>query len=151
MNCLFLLEIFFTFWIRVKMIGGKQGAHLYNMKILKRKNIHRCKGKEGLIPSNLVESASDDGSTSPLHDAAKRGNIDLLKECLLNKLPVNQMDPAGNTPLHWAARTGHHDCLSALLSVQQVCHSILYYLSAIKFKLRCQLIKLTSLEIQQSC
>ena len=71
-----------------------------------------------------MESASDDGSTSPLHDAAKRGNIELLKECLVNRLPVNQMDPAGNTPLHWAARTGHNDCLSALLSVQQVCHSI---------------------------
>eukprot|EP00092_Neocalanus_flemingeri_P029867 GFUD01032432.1.p1 GENE.GFUD01032432.1~~GFUD01032432.1.p1 ORF type:complete len:220 (-),score=76.73 GFUD01032432.1:141-800(-) len=80
----------------------------------------RCKGKEGLIPSNLVESASADGSTSPLHDAAKRGNIDLLKECLVNRLPVNQLDPAGNTPLHWAARTGHSDCLKELLGIQQV-------------------------------
>jgi len=80
----------------------------------------RCKGKEGLIPSNLVESASADGSTSPLHDAAKRGNIDLLKECLVNRLPVNQMDPAGNTPLHWAARAGHLDCLRELLGIQQI-------------------------------
>merc|ERR1712013_673392 len=43
----------------------------------------RCKGKEGLIPSNLVEAASGDGGTSPLHDAAKRGNIELLRECLV--------------------------------------------------------------------
>jgi len=80
----------------------------------------RCKGKEGLIPSNLVESATDNGSTSPLHDAAKRGNIDLLKECLVNRLPVNQCDPAGNTPLHWAARSGYQECLDTLLGVQQV-------------------------------
>jgi len=80
----------------------------------------RCKGKEGLIPSNLVESASADGSTSPLHDAAKRGNIDLLKECLVNRLPVNQMDPAGNTPLHWASRAGQLECVRELLAVPQV-------------------------------
>jgi len=80
----------------------------------------RCKGKEGLVPSNMVESATDDGSTSPLHDAAKRGNVALLKECLVNRLPVNQCDPAGNTPLHWAARSGHMDCLALLLGVQQV-------------------------------
>jgi len=80
----------------------------------------RCKGKEGLIPSNLVESASSDGSTSPLHDAAKRGNIDLLKECLVNRLPVNQMDPAGNTPLHWASRAGQVQCVQELLGVPQV-------------------------------
>jgi len=80
----------------------------------------RCKGKEGLIPSNLVESASADGSTSPLHDAAKRGNIELLKECLTNRLPVNQLDPAGNTPLHWGARAGQLECVKELLAVPQV-------------------------------
>ena len=80
----------------------------------------RCKGKEGLIPNNLVEDASGDGSTSPLHDAAKRGNVELLKECLSNRLPVNQPDPAGNTPLHWAARAGQLECIQELLGVPQV-------------------------------
>jgi len=80
----------------------------------------RCKGREGLVPSNHLEVASTDGSTSPLHDAAKRGNMDLLKECLLNRLPVNQTDSAGNTAIHWAARAGHIHCLQELLCVQQV-------------------------------
>ena len=91
----------------------------------------RCKGKEGLIPSNLVEAASGDGGTSPLHDAAKRGNIELLRECLVNRLPVNQLDPAGNTPLHWAARAGQLECVKELLGVPQVrnvyhhhCHQV---------------------------
>ena len=78
------------------------------------------------VPSNYLEAAAHDGSTSPLHDAAKRGdkeliiaivivlvvifliiaimvffdnsisgNMELLKECLLNKMPVNQGDAAG--------------------------------------------------------
>ena len=45
----------------------------------------RVKGKEGLVPSNLLENLSSI-SSSPLHDAAKRGNTDLLKECLDNKV-----------------------------------------------------------------
>ena len=47
------------------------------------------------VPSNYLETAGSDGSTSPLHDAAKRGNIEMVQECLLNKMPVNQGDPAG--------------------------------------------------------
>ena len=80
----------------------------------------RCKGVEGLIPTNMVESASGDGSTGPMHDAAKRGNLELLRECLSNRMPVNQADPAGNSPLHWAARSGQLDCLAELLSVAQI-------------------------------
>ena len=47
------------------------------------------------VPSNYLETTAHDGSTSPLHDAAKRGNMELLRECLLNKMPVNQGDAAG--------------------------------------------------------
>lgn len=64
----------------------------------------RCRGVEGLVPSNMLEDATNGGVTSPLHDAAMRGNVAMLEECLLNKIPANQPDCAGNTPLHWAAR-----------------------------------------------
>jgi len=80
----------------------------------------RCKGIEGLFPCNLVENVVSETGTGPLHDAAKRGNIELLKECLLNRMPVNQPDPAGNTALHWAARSGQFECLKELLDVSQV-------------------------------
>ena len=62
----------------------------------------RVKGKEGLVPSNLLENLSSI-SSSPLHDAAKRGNIDLLKECLDNKegtKEINKTEPARVE--HWA-------------------------------------------------
>ena len=57
---------------------------------VKKRGIHYFQ-----VPSNYLEATSHDGSTSPLHDAAKRGNMELLRECLLNKMPVNQGDAAG--------------------------------------------------------
>lgn len=36
-----------------------------------------------------------------MHEAAKRGNFVLLKECIENKVSVNSLDQASNTPLHW--------------------------------------------------
>ena len=76
----------------------------------------RCRGKEGLVPANFLHV----NAVNPLHDACKRGNIDLLEECLLNRVPVNAEDRAGNTPLHWASHAGHLDCLQRLLGIDQV-------------------------------
>ena len=57
----------------------------------------------------------DSKIATPLHDACRRGNIDLLEECLENNIPVNAMDQAGNTPLHWAAHSGQAECLKKLI------------------------------------
>ena len=43
---------------------------------------------------------------NPIHDACKRGNYELLVECLMNKVPINVQDKAGNSALHWACRGG---------------------------------------------
>ena len=70
----------------------------------------RCRGKEGLVPANFLNKSKDGGDDdepNPFHDACKRGNIELLEECLLNKIPVNQADKSGNTGLQWACRGGH--------------------------------------------
>ena len=68
----------------------------------------RCRGKEGLVPANFLnKSKGDDDEPNPFHDACKRGNIELLEDCLLNKIPVNQVDKSGNTGLQWACRGGH--------------------------------------------
>lgn len=75
----------------------------------------RVRGKEGLIPSNFIMKSHEE--ISPFHDACKRGNLELLDECLLNQVPVNSIDLAGNTGIHWACRGGHHDCLGRLLQL----------------------------------
>ena len=59
----------------------------------------RIKGKEGLVPAAYVGSGAQ--ADYVFHDACKRGNLELLEECLENKVPVNVPDKAGNTGLHW--------------------------------------------------
>ncbi|XP_052794367.1 osteoclast-stimulating factor 1-like [Mya arenaria] len=76
----------------------------------------RCGNKTGLIPSNYV-AENTETIDFPLHDAAKRGNMPFLQECLQNQVSVNSLDKAGATPLHWAAHGGHIDCMKALLAV----------------------------------
>ncbi|PVD19643.1 hypothetical protein C0Q70_20133 [Pomacea canaliculata] len=74
----------------------------------------KCGARSGLIPSNYVEENTE-SVDNPLHDAAKRGNMDFMKECIRNRVSVNGLDKAGSTPLHWAAHGGHIACLETLL------------------------------------
>ncbi|NXD18432.1 OSTF1 factor, partial [Nothocercus nigrocapillus] len=52
---------------------------------------------------------------NPLHEAAKRGNLSWLKECLDNSVGVNDLDKAGNTALYWACHGGHKDVFCCIL------------------------------------
>lgn len=81
-----------------------------------------------LIEDTAIENA--------LHDASKRGNVDLIKELLNQGASANGklfyrsscvtytlsfvnllgLDKAGNTPLHWAARSKHIDAVQVLLA-----------------------------------
>lgn len=79
----------------------------------------KCGSKSGLIPSNYI-----DGSTetieNPLHEAAKRGNLPFLEECLMNRVSANGLDKSGSTALHWAASAGHIECARKLLAIPNV-------------------------------
>jgi ankyrin repeat protein len=76
----------------------------------------KCGKKEGLIPSNYIESSTE-SIDNPLHEAAKRGNLPFLEECLTNRVSANGLDKSGSTALHWAASGGHEDCAQALLRI----------------------------------
>lgn len=98
----------------------------------------KCGDKDGLIPSNygtnivvncfltfniigncifyaLVEEQTEEVEL-PLHEAARRGNLSFLQECLRQGVSGTGLDSAGNTPLYWAARAGHVECIKELLS-----------------------------------
>ena len=53
----------------------------------------------------------------PLHEAARRGNLDFMRECLKQGVSGTGLDSAGNTPLYWAAHAGHVDCVQELLAL----------------------------------
>ena len=79
----------------------------------------KCKGRIGLIPGNYVETQSE-SIPNPLQEAAKRGNLEFLNECLQNKVSVNSLDKSGSTAIHWAARGGHINCATALLKYPNI-------------------------------
>ncbi|KFV11180.1 Osteoclast-stimulating factor 1, partial [Pterocles gutturalis] len=74
-----------------------------------------CKGRTGLIPSNYVAEQAE-SIDNPLHEAAKRGNLSWLRECLDNRVGVNGLDKAGNTALYWACHGGHKDIVDVLFT-----------------------------------
>ncbi|KAB0368812.1 hypothetical protein FD755_019846 [Muntiacus reevesi] len=53
---------------------------------------------------------------NPLHEAAKRGNLSWLRECLDNRVGVNGLDKAGSTALYWACHGGHKDIVEMLFT-----------------------------------
>ncbi|NXS18373.1 OSTF1 factor, partial [Mystacornis crossleyi] len=95
-----------------------------------------CKGRTGLIPSNYVAEQAE-SIDNPLHEAAKRGHLSWLRECLDNRalywachgghkdvvdvllthanLELNQQNKLGDTALHAAAWKGYADIVEMLL------------------------------------
>lgn len=53
----------------------------------------------------------------PLHDAARRGNVSLLKEYIKEGVSGTGLDAMGNTALYWAVHAGHLDCVKELLNI----------------------------------
>lgn len=76
----------------------------------------RCGSQTGLIPSNYVESQTEEVE-QPLHEAARRGNLDFMRQCLQQGVSGTGLDSAGNTPLYWASHAGHVDCVRELLAL----------------------------------
>jgi ankyrin repeat protein len=52
--------------------------------------------------------------TTPIHEAAWKGDIPRIRQLVKNGADVNAPDAVGGTPLYWAARGGHamgpHQC-----------------------------------------
>ncbi|XP_076637856.1 osteoclast-stimulating factor 1-like [Colletes latitarsis] len=76
----------------------------------------KCGDQDGLVPANYVEEQTEEIEL-PLHDAARRGNLSLLKEYIKQGVLGTSLDAMGNTSLYWAARAGHLDCVKELLNV----------------------------------
>jgi len=53
----------------------------------------------------------------PLHDAARRGNLNYLRQGLQEGVSATSLDNAGNTALFWACHSGQVECVQELLTL----------------------------------
>ena len=56
------------------------------------------------------------GFAGPIHDAARKGDIEAVKQHLAAGRNVNAKDDKGRTPLHRAAREGHKEVAELLIA-----------------------------------
>ncbi|KAK3866810.1 hypothetical protein Pcinc_027677 [Petrolisthes cinctipes] len=68
--------------------------------------------KKGYVRS---EHVTKDGVKVAIVDAARRGNLELMEECLKAGVSVNSLDKSGCSPLHAAAQAGHWNCVDRLV------------------------------------
>ena len=101
-------------------------------KLLKNITIEPSKEQEDDISKYLVEDSGTYrlnpdaikenrlSSETPLHLAAKIGQIEIVELLINSGANINQGDINGATPLHLAAREGHLDVVKALLANKRV-------------------------------
>ncbi|CAB3408325.1 unnamed protein product [Caenorhabditis bovis] len=77
-------------------------------------------GRKGLVPTNYVISENVEELPNPLHEAARRGNMEMLNECIQEQVSVNSLDKSGSTPIYWASHGGHIEAVKHLLAVPNV-------------------------------
>jgi ankyrin repeat protein len=63
----------------------------------------------------LVETSTEE-VFYPIHDAARRGNLTHLMQCLAEGVSATSLDNAGNTALYWSSHSGQVECVKELLT-----------------------------------
>jgi ankyrin repeat protein/tRNA A-37 threonylcarbamoyl transferase component Bud32 len=67
------------------------------------------------IVTNQDRSAKAAVRDTAFHDAAAKGDVEKIRECLRNGYPINGNDRNGETPLHYAVNKGHDEVVHLLV------------------------------------
>ncbi|MBL6621577.1 MAG: ankyrin repeat domain-containing protein [Rickettsiales bacterium] len=70
-----------------------------------------------LITEDNVNDKNDEGKT-PLHEAAKKGNLEIINLLLGLQVQIEAKDEEGKTPLHEAAQYGHYNSAQRLIAAR---------------------------------
>lgn len=67
-------------------------------------------------PNLINETENDTFLCSPLHFAAQKGHIEIVKYLIKSGAQIEFKNLTGTTPLHWAAQNGHLEIVKILIS-----------------------------------
>lgn len=77
-------------------------------------SVRRALSQQANPSSGSVDSQNGEGST-PVHEAAKKGYVEVLGPLLDHKPDLTIRDSKGSTSLQLAARNGHSDCIKLIV------------------------------------
>ena len=75
-----------------------------------------AKPVEPVAEASQPEPPTAKASDISIHDAARTGNIEAVKQHLADGAEVNAKSSGGRTPLHWAANRGHEEVAELLIA-----------------------------------
>jgi ankyrin repeat protein len=68
-----------------------------------------------LVDAGVNIDAKDNYGNTPLHEAARQGNINIIMSLVAKGAEINAINNYGDTPLHWSAERGLTDIVDFLI------------------------------------
>jgi len=83
-------------------------------------NNHRSQILEYLLLVGAYVDGKNAQQLTPLHIAARVGDVTSLKVLLKNGANINEVDYENRTPLYFSVYSGHHECVQEILTIKDV-------------------------------
>jgi ankyrin len=95
--------------------GANVNEHDKNRRSLLNKTISGSSGNQEDATHLLLEAGANANLSLPIHDAARAGNVPIIRDLIAHGAQVDNSDEIGSTALQWAAAWKHPEAITALL------------------------------------